>query len=245
MHRNAIEEVAVLSEDVRFWPFTHDGSRRQHDHVFQFFHRDVQPDTLTRTKAPDHKRLTLFLIAARLIGQRNKKIERPVGGVDGICEVPNLKRLIQCGPTGAVVLSEFDVKRPTILCRLLQGGSFILEGVPLDVERMMVGQHGQELPRLHLVAELGLQLLHLVRDAFGLIVDQLRLGLRIGFAGLCRDTVFNRDRWRRDDLDRRDKLPFCDRVDLFGVQAACEQVLAIRLYRSGLTAELAIEVDQL
>ena len=91
--------------------------------------------------------------------------------------MPNLKRLGQPGPVLLIVLGELDLDRPTLRRGLLQKRSFLFEGMALDVERVMVGQHGQQLPGLYLLAEIDFEFLHLVGHPFDAIVDQWRCGL--------------------------------------------------------------------
>ena len=72
-----------------------------------------------------------------------------------------------------VVLGKFDLDRPAVLSRLFQVRGFLLEGVAFDVERMMVGEHRQQLSGLHLLTEIDLEVLHLVGQPFDAVVDQL------------------------------------------------------------------------
>ena len=162
MHGDAIEEIAVLTEDVGFRSFAHDGSGRQYEHVLEFLNRDVQSDSLTRSESPDQECLTVLLIASRLIRQRDEEIERAAGDINGIREMPNLERLVQRWPMQAVVLGEFHLNRPVALSRLLQIRSLSFEGMPLEIQRMMIRQHRQQLSGLDLLTEINLEFLDFV-----------------------------------------------------------------------------------
>ena len=108
-----------------------------------------------------------------------------------------------------------------------------------DIKQLMIGKCRQELPRLHLLPEIDIQLLNLVRKPFDFVTGRMkRHGLNF-ILFLC---VINDGRCH--DVDGGDKSPFGNTLDLFWIQAACEQVLVIRLNKSLLTTELTVEFDQ-
>ena len=156
MHRFAMEEVSVLTEDKRLRSFAHNARRRHHEHVFEFFHRDMQPHALAGAKSPDDECLAFLLVTARLVRQGDEEVERAARWINRVREVSNLKDLLQRRPMRAVVFGEFDLNRPAVLSGLLQKWSFPFEGVSFNVERMMIGQVAQQLPGLHLLTKITL-----------------------------------------------------------------------------------------
>ena len=98
LHRLAVEEVAVLPEDVGFRSLPHHGVGRQDEDVLKLLDRDMQPHLLAGAKPPEQERLPVFLEAAGLVGKRQEEGERPARRVDRVGDVPDVERLLQRGP---------------------------------------------------------------------------------------------------------------------------------------------------
>src|SRR5205823_2188769 len=69
-HRLAVEEVAVLAEDVGFRPLSHHGISGQHEHVVESPNLDVETHVLPRTKPPQYQCLVVLLATAGLVDER-------------------------------------------------------------------------------------------------------------------------------------------------------------------------------
>ena len=222
MDVDAIEEIAILLKDVGFRAFTHDSGGWQHKHFLEFLNWNVQPHSLPWSEPPDHECLAILLVAARLVRQRDEEIKRAAGGVDGVREMPNPEGLVQCGPVLVIVFGELDLDRPAVPRRLFQERGFLLEGMTFEVQRLMIGKHRQQLPCLHLLAEIHVEFLNLVCQPFATIVDQLERRLLA-----VRNSFFGSD-WRRGgDFDGRDKLSFGNSVDLLRIESPRQQVLSV------------------
>lgn len=101
-----------------------------------------------------------------------KEVKGSIRGIDRIGEMADLKCLIQVRPMFVIILSEFDLDRPSLLGSLLQERCVLLEGVPGDIEGVMVGQNTQSLPRLDLLPQFDFQLLNFVGQRLRSIINQ-------------------------------------------------------------------------
>src|SRR5215468_11336103 len=70
-NRPALEDVAVLTEDVTLHPIVSDGFTRQDEDVAELLDRDEQPQPLSGPIAPDAVLLVVAIKFTKLIGQRN------------------------------------------------------------------------------------------------------------------------------------------------------------------------------
>ncbi len=84
MHGNAIEEITVLLEHIRFWPFANNRRSGEHKHVIDFLNGNMQTDTLAGPKSPHNECLTTLYVRARLVRQFYEKIECPACCINGV-----------------------------------------------------------------------------------------------------------------------------------------------------------------
>ena len=61
-HRHALEQVAVLNEDVNVRSVASDRSGRQHEGVLDLLDGDVHSHLLTRPESPDQKHFAVLLV---------------------------------------------------------------------------------------------------------------------------------------------------------------------------------------
>src|SRR5262245_47384019 len=73
MHRPAVEQIPVLSEDIGFWPFPDHGALRQYEDVLELFHRDLEPHAIARSESPEQARMSLLLVDLPLVVEEQVK----------------------------------------------------------------------------------------------------------------------------------------------------------------------------
>ena len=62
VHRDSIEQVAILLKHVCFWAFTYDRRRREYQYVLHLFDRNMKSYALARTETPNSKDLAFLFV---------------------------------------------------------------------------------------------------------------------------------------------------------------------------------------
>jgi hypothetical protein len=101
----AVEDLAILAEDIRLGAFADDCRGRQHKHLVKLLDADAQAGLLPRAVGPQAEGSFVAFVLPVRIDERDVERERGAVGVEGIGDVADREFLLDRLPVAARLLS--------------------------------------------------------------------------------------------------------------------------------------------